>query len=252
MPAIPPSFHGNPLLPALLLAVLLHALLITGVRLAPAQRPQQTPLQVTLRYQPSPPPTTQPVLPAPPNNAAVRHGKPKVVGRVRAEPRHPNAVSAEKSPPPAAVTKIDRALLQQQISDYSSALVKAQEQSAKQAKILPVQAVTTHKYAAAAYEKAWQEKIERVGNLNYPEAARRQNLSGSLLLSVTVDHDGKLRNILVRRSSGHAVLDEAAKHIVQLAAPFAPFPEGLRQEAEMLVITRHWKFFSDSRFSAAP
>ncbi|TAN52671.1 MAG: energy transducer TonB [Methylococcaceae bacterium] len=239
---------------ALLLAALLHLLVIVGFRSNPPPRtPPREPLQVTLQYfHPASP--IQNATATPPDSVNGRNSRPLPVKPARPKPPARSTGLADGKPKSgvAPVAGIDRALLQQQISQFSSALIKAQERSGKQAKVLPIQAVRTHKYAASAYEKAWQEKIERIGNLNYPEAARRQNLSGSLMLSVTVDRDGKIHGIDVRRSSGHAVLDEAAKHIVQLAAPFAPFPEGLRQEAGMLVITRNWKFFNDARFSAAP
>jgi protein TonB len=79
-----------------------------------------------------------------------------------------------------------------------------------------------HKYAA--YMEAWRAKVERVGNLNYPDEARRRRLSGALLLDVALNADGSVNDIRVRRSSGHKVLDDAAVRIVRLAAPFARFP----------------------------
>jgi protein TonB len=115
-----------------------------------------------------------------------------------------------------------------------------------------VQQVKTHRYAADAYEKAWQDKVERVGNLNYPEEARRKNLSGGLLLAVGVNADGSLHGINVATSSGHAELDEAAARIVRLAAPFAPFPSQLKADYDVLVITRTWRFFTDHHLSTAP
>ena len=108
------------------------------------------------------------------------------------------------------------------------------------------------KYKAAAYEKAWQAKVERLGNLNYPNEARRKKLSGSLILSVGLNDDGSIYNIKVRHSSGHKVLDDAAVQIVRLAAPFAPFPDGLKEQADVLVITRTWKFFNNSYTVANP
>ncbi len=97
-----------------------------------------------------------------------------------------------------------------------------------------------HKYAA--YMDAWRRKVERIGNLNFPEQARAQRLSGSLVLEVAVLPDGQVAGVEILRSSGHAVLDEAAKRIVYLAAPFAPFPDSIRKETDVLHITRTWKF----------
>jgi protein TonB len=98
-----------------------------------------------------------------------------------------------------------------------------------------------------AYEQAWQEKVERIGNLNYPEQARREKLSGVLVLAVAIRQDGSLYSVQVLQPSGQPVLDEAAKHIVNLAAPFAGFPEELKKDAQILVITRTWRFLSNYR-----
>lgn len=100
----------------------------------------------------------------------------------------------------------------------------------------------TREYKYAAYMKAWEAKVERIGNLNYPEEARRRSLSGQLRLDVALNADGSINTITVRRSSGHAVLDDAARRIVQLAAPFAPFPNNIREETDILHITRTWRF----------
>ena len=115
-----------------------------------------------------------------------------------------------------------------------------------------VNSVNAHKYKAAAYERTWQDKVERIGNLNYPDEARRKNLSGGLLLSVGIKPDGSIHSIQVRRSSGESVLDDAAVRIVRLSAPFSPFPEELKQEADVLVITRTWKFSNDNRVETSP
>ena len=100
----------------------------------------------------------------------------------------------------------------------------------------------TQEYKYAAYMDAWRAKVERVGNLNYPEQARRQNLAGSLVLDVAVNPDGTLHGTQVLRSSGHAVLDDAAVRIVELAAPYAALPPDIRAETDILHITRTWKF----------
>jgi len=102
----------------------------------------------------------------------------------------------------------------------------------------------TREHLYAAYMRSWVAKVERVGNLNYPERARRRNLAGSLVLSVDVMADGSVGRIRVLRSSGQEVLDEAAVRIVRLSAPFSPLPADIRQEADMLTITRTWQFSS--------
>ncbi len=96
-------------------------------------------------------------------------------------------------------------------------------------------------YRFAQYAEDWRQKIERVGTLNYPDAARGK-LYGSLLLSVTIRADGNVDSVEVLRSSGHRVLDEAARRIVQLAAPYAAFPPDIRKDTDVIEITRTWTF----------
>lgn len=108
----------------------------------------------------------------------------------------------------------------------------------------------TREYKYAAYMEAWRAKVERVGNLNYPDAARRRGLSGSLLLDVSLNADGSINKINLRRSSGEKVLDDAAMGIVRLAAPFAPFPDGIREETDILHIERTWQFLGSNRLFA--
>ncbi len=100
----------------------------------------------------------------------------------------------------------------------------------------------TREYRYAAYMDAWRAKVERIGNLNYPEEARRRHISGNLVVDVALNPDGSLKDVTVRRSSGHKLLDDAAVRIVELAAPFAPFPPDIRAETDVLHITRTWKF----------
>ncbi|MEA1051428.1 TonB family protein [Lamprobacter modestohalophilus] len=100
----------------------------------------------------------------------------------------------------------------------------------------------TREYLYANYMEAWRRKVERIGNLNYPAEARELGLFGSLILHVAVRADGSLEGIRVVRSSGHEVLDQAAIRIVELAAPFAPFPPNIKRETDVLDITRTWQF----------
>ncbi len=97
-------------------------------------------------------------------------------------------------------------------------------------------------YAFARYVEDWVTKIERVGNVNYPEAARRQGIYGSLKLTVSIYADGRIETVEVDRSSGSKLLDAAAVRIVELAAPYAAFPADMRQKADILSITRTWTF----------
>ena len=104
-------------------------------------------------------------------------------------------------------------------------------------------------YRDAAYLAAWRHTIEHVGNLNYPNEARRKGMSGSLLLDVAINSDGVVVSVDVRRSSGHKLLDDAAIRIVRLASPFAPFTEEMKKDTDILHITRTWEFLNDQGFS---
>ena len=94
----------------------------------------------------------------------------------------------------------------------------------------------------ADYFRAFKEKVERIGNLNYPDEALRRKLEGELILHVTVNRDGQVLGIELGKSSGHQVLDDAAKRIVRLSEPFAPFDREMRKAYDELVITRTWRF----------
>lgn len=107
----------------------------------------------------------------------------------------------------------------------------------------------TQEYRYANYEEAWRAKVERIGKINFPDEAKRKKLSGSLIMAVTINQDGSISAIKIRKSSGHKILDDGALRIVRLAAPFARFPENIRKEADELVITRTWVFEAGNRFS---
>ncbi len=94
----------------------------------------------------------------------------------------------------------------------------------------------------AEYVEKWRERIETVGTQNYPEEARRRKLFGSLLLTVSINADGTVEQVEVDRSSGYNILDRAARRIVELAGPFPPFPADIRNEYDILSITRQWSF----------
>ncbi|CAD85537.1 MULTISPECIES: energy transducer TonB [Nitrosomonas] len=102
----------------------------------------------------------------------------------------------------------------------------------------------TRDYRFARYLEDWRLKVERIGNLNYPDVARKQKLYGSLQLTVGIRSDGSLESIGIDRSSGVQVLDDAAIHIVRLAARngFSPFPPDIRRDTDILHITRTWVF----------
>jgi protein TonB len=103
-------------------------------------------------------------------------------------------------------------------------------------------AADTRESDIAVYLDSWRRKIERVGTMNFPDVARRQKLSGTPVIEVTIGADGKLLESIIRRSSGHAEIDEAAMRILKLAAPFDPFPPELTTKHDEIRIAYEWQF----------
>lgn len=99
----------------------------------------------------------------------------------------------------------------------------------------------TREYAYAAYMSAWVARVQRIGNLNYPDAARQRGLHGSLILTVVLRRDGSVKRVAVIQSSGHRLLDDAAVRIVHQAAPFPAIPQKAGNFDEFN-ITRTWQF----------
>jgi protein TonB len=104
---------------------------------------------------------------------------------------------------------------------------------------------STSPYEFAMYEDAWRQKVERFGNLNYPEEAKGK-VYGQLRLTVYIRSDGSLEDIEVDKPSGRPVLDRAAIRIVRLAAPYAKFPPEMKKQVDILAVTRTWVFTNDS------
>ena len=100
----------------------------------------------------------------------------------------------------------------------------------------------TQEYRFAQYVEDWRTKVERIGNLNYPQAARDKRIFGSLVLTVSIRANGTLESVEVSRSSGKSLLDAAAMRIVRLAAPYAAFPPNIRKDTDIISITRTWTF----------
>jgi len=106
----------------------------------------------------------------------------------------------------------------------------------------------TQEYRFARYVEDWRQKVERVGDLNYPQGARDHRLQGKLVVTVAIRADGTVEQVDINVPSGHKVLDEAARRIVQLAAPFAAFPADIAKDVDVLHITRTWTFTTGERF----
>ena len=103
----------------------------------------------------------------------------------------------------------------------------------------------------APYLASWKRKVERVGSLNFPSAARRAGLSGSPVVEVEIAADGRLRQARVRRSSGYGALDQAALTILHLASPFNPFPAALAEHYSRLRFAYQWDFVAGALQTSA-
>jgi periplasmic protein TonB len=169
----------------------------------------------------------------------------KLITQVKAEQK--TVAAKEVKPISHAENKphISAESLQQQIAQLGTE-IRLKQQSADDTKIKFVDSVSAHKYMAAQYVKDWEGKVERTGNLNYPEVAAKNNFSATLTMDVGIKSDGTIYSMRINKSSGNTALDEAAKRIVRMSAPFAPLPTELLKELNVLVITRVWKFSDES------
>lgn len=204
-----------------------HKAVPTTTEIAPFQDTEVR--EVAPPTTPVPPPQTQQ---AP--KAAVATQQPKA---------HKVTVKQEqkKAEPAAEALHFDREQLSAQIASLEADVALEKQLYAKRPKIHRINAASTMRDRGAWYKDDWRRKVERVGNQNYPDEARRQQIYGSLRLLVTIRRDGGLQEVQILESSGHSVLDQAAMRIVRLAAPFAPFSGDLA-EFDQLEIVRTWRF----------
>lgn len=124
------------------------------------------------------------------------------------------------------------------------------EEYAKRPRRYTISSASTREDRDALYLDNWRKRIEAIGNLNYPQQASTGGIYGTLRLLVALKPDGTVDDIRILRSSGERVLDEAAIRIVQLAAPFEPFPAGMRANVDVLEIIRTWQFQRGNTFSS--
>jgi protein TonB len=176
----------------------------------------------------------------------------KKVQKVLTQPQAPTQIAVTEEPEkvaPKPQPKLSAEDLAQQIAQLG-AEIRHKQKSSEQSKIKFINSVSTHQYIAAQYMKDWEDKVERTGNLNYPEVARKKGFSATLRMDVGINPDGSIYSIRMTQSSSNPALDDAAKRIVQLSAPFAALPQELLEELDVLIIPRVWKFSDESGISA--
>jgi periplasmic protein TonB len=164
----------------------------------------------------------------------------------------PQKTQQEQPPEELPVTLSASQLLtskNREIARLTAELERKTQAYAKMPKRKAISA-STKEYKYAAYLDAWRRKVERIGNLNYPDQAKRDRLYGNLVLHVAVRADGSVERVRVLHSSGHKILDDAAVRIVRMSAPYSPFPEEIRKETDILDITRTWQFLRSGQFGS--
>jgi len=148
------------------------------------------------------------------------------------EPEHEKPLSEESIPDDLSLA----------ISSLQAQLDLQRQAYAKRPRRYTISSASTKKSHDALYLDSWRRRIEAVGNINYPLAARQQKLYGSLRMLVALFPNGEVSEIQILQPSGHNLLDQAAVQIVNMASPFDPFPEAMRAEADILEIIRTWRF----------
>ncbi len=178
---------------------------------------------------------------APANDAANQ------VAREGGIQRESRQVDAERKP---LLEDFDRQQPGSALATLQAQLDLHRQEYAKRPRRYTISSAYTQQSADAAYLDAWRKRIEGIGNLNYPQEASAQGVYGTLRLLVALKPDGSVADIRILRSSGARLLDEAAVRIVQLSAPFPPFPPELRSSVDILEIIRTWQFQRGNTFAS--
>jgi len=174
----------------------------------------------------------------------------RIIATISPEPNRSVTTDAKEGDQDIPVQN-DKTVIVNNITDIATlkALLDDSRQAyAKRPRIRTLTAVSTRRAVDANYIFDWLQKVERIGNQNYPESARTQRVTGSVRLAVAINADGSLRSVKVTGSSGHSLLDQAAKQIVYLAAPFPEFSSAMVEQYDVLEVIRTWRFRIDNRF----
>lgn len=155
-----------------------------------------------------------------------------------------NARTAEHAPGEQAENIAANPL--RELASLQARLDQQRQEYSRMPRVRRLTSASTRSAEEANYMRYWVERIEQIGNENYPQEARRQQLYGDLRLAVTLNPDGSVAQVEVLLSSGLRVLDHAAIRIVRLAGPFAPFPAELK-DWDKFEIIRTWRFVTGDR-----
>ena len=242
-------FNNLYLLTAILISMIIHLILLIVTDL-------------TLNHQVylSPPSDIEIIFvtltpPPPPNNYNVEEKltiKPKelikekkiIVPTIQKKIKN-NAASVKTAPSIKKITVIDSNQILSNIKESIPISISNKNKKFRSKKI----SSSTVDYEYKLYFEAWRQKVERIGALNYPEAAK-SGIFGALRLTVSLTQDGNIKNIVIDKSSGYPELDEAAISIVKMGAPYAMFSDRMRNEVDIIRITRTWKFTEGNKFSS--
>ncbi len=259
MPSEPTPHRSSTLVVPLLIAVAAHAALLlidfdqaaTLFAASSQGEATATPIHIALLAPPQPKPEPN-VHPDPdPKLEPALESEPAPV--LDAVPIVETVREAPTPPPSPAIATPETPLMSPPRPSAATILASRDREIAHQRRPAPANPrrqqvnANTQDPLLAYYMESWRRKVERIGNLNYPEEAKRRQLAGSLLVQASVRADGSLVGVRILRSSGHAVLDQAAVRIVELSAPFAPFPPELRATTDILDITRTWQFLRNNQ-----
>ena len=141
-------------------------------------------------------------------------------------------------PPSLTHADLQRSLQIQRLEAEVSRLWEAYQQRPRRQSI----GASASEVRYARYVEDWRIKVMRIGETNFPQAARDGKIYGSLLMTVSIKANGTIDSIEIRRSSGSRILDDAAVRIVRLGAPYAAFPADVARDTDVIDISRTWRF----------
>ncbi|MDE1941900.1 MAG: TonB family protein [Betaproteobacteria bacterium] len=227
--------HGRRLGLALGLSLLLHGILLTVFPLhrGPASRTPDTVLDIEFQQAPSPVPLMAPQEAVPEPGLAKARTAPSRFPA--SKPAVVPAPTASSSPPAPAASTDDLRL-------RSLQMIRREVVDPFAGQRVRRLSAQTRDEVFGPYEEAYREKVEQVGTVNYPPPVAGRRLYGVVRLTATIRQDGSLALVEIRQSSGSPDLDDAARRIVQMAAPFQPFTPAMRARADLVSITRSFNF----------